>query len=281
MQENNNIKIVKTDINSKNGQDKCPKCGSTDISLNPNTGKLRCNFCRYEFIEEKVTGLEEDISKLEGEVIGSGSKNIVDNTDKNVITLKCESCGAEVVIDSTSKTQSRCHWCRNILSINKQVPNGIIPDMVLPFNISKEDAEKQIKKFVKERSFFANPIFKKEFTTENIMGVYFPYMIVDINSHMKFCGKGEHQTDTYVISDGNRSTRYYDADLYQIEREFDFVIEGLTIEASSERLNKASKEQTNNIINSIMPFDIENCIKYNSNYLKGYCLLYTSYYQVY
>ena len=29
-------------------------------------------------------------------------------------------------------------------------------------------------------------------------------------------------------------------------------------------------DKTNNIINSIMPFDIENCVKYNSNYLRGY-----------
>ena len=31
---------------------KCPKCGATDISLNPRSGKLRCNFCRYEFEPE-------------------------------------------------------------------------------------------------------------------------------------------------------------------------------------------------------------------------------------
>ena len=264
-----NIKVVKTDIDSKNGQDKCPKCGSTDISLNPNTGKLRCNYCRYEFTEEKVTGLEEDISKLEGKVIGSGSKDI-NNNDDNVITLKCESCGAEVVVDISQKTQARCHWCRNILSINKQVPNGIIPDMVLPFNITKEEAEEQIKSFVKKRKFFANPLFKKEFTTENIMGVYFPYMIVDINSKARFSGEGEHQTDTYLIRNSNKTTRYYDADLYEVGREFDFVIEGLTVEANADKLNSSSKEKTNNIINAIMPFDIENCVKYNSNYLKGY-----------
>ena len=267
-----NIKIVKTDINSKNGQDKCPKCGSTDISLNPNTGKLRCNFCRYEFVEEKVTGLEEDISKLEGKVIGSGSKNINSNND-NVITLKCESCGAEVVIGTSSKTQSRCHWCRNILSINKQVPNGIIPDMVLPFKITKEEAEKQINDFVKKKTFFANKNFKKEFTNKNIIGVYFPYVIIDINSHCNFKGLGEHSTDdTYIerLPINSPTKGYYSADLYEITRDFDLTIEGLTVEANSDKLNNFSKEKTNNIINSIMPFDIENCVKYNSNYLKGF-----------
>ena len=28
----------------KDGQNKCPKCGATDISLNTKTGNLRCNY---------------------------------------------------------------------------------------------------------------------------------------------------------------------------------------------------------------------------------------------
>lgn len=70
-------KIVQTDINSKDGQNKCPQCGATDISLNAKTGMLRCNFCRHEFAPEKVEGLETDISKLEGEIMGSGTQDIV------------------------------------------------------------------------------------------------------------------------------------------------------------------------------------------------------------
>lgn len=66
--------IVQTDVGAKDGQNKCPKCGATDISLNINTGKLRCNFCRHEFEPIKVEGLQTDISKLEGQIIGSGHK---------------------------------------------------------------------------------------------------------------------------------------------------------------------------------------------------------------
>jgi DNA-directed RNA polymerase subunit M/transcription elongation factor TFIIS len=95
----NEPKIVKTDEGSKDGQNKCPSCGSTDISINAKTGKLRCNFCRHEFEPEKIQGMETDISKLEGEIMGSGTQDIVENT-QNVMTFKCSSCGAEVVIDT-------------------------------------------------------------------------------------------------------------------------------------------------------------------------------------
>lgn len=267
--QNEEPTIVKTDVGSKNGQDKCPKCGATDISININNGHLRCNFCRYEFEPEKVVGLENDISKLHGQVIGSGAQDIVADTN-DVLTFKCSSCGAEVVIDTSEATQARCHWCRNTLSINEKIPNGAIPDVVLPFNMKREDARVEIEKFVGKRKFFANPKFKKEFTTENIMGVYFPYMVVDVNAHSNLVGQGEHTVKKYTKKQGDRYVTYYDADLFDVEREFDVIIEGLTVESSADKLNKTASNKTTNVINAIMPFDIENAVKWNANYLKGY-----------
>lgn len=266
---NNASTVVKTDEGSNNGQNKCPKCGSTDISVNSINGRLRCNFCRYEFELEKITGMQEDISKLTGQVMTSGTQDIVADAN-DIVTLKCSSCGAEVVIDTASAVQARCHWCRNTLSINEQIPNGSIPDVVLPFAVSKEDAKSQIEKFVGKRKFFAHPKFTKEFTTENIMGVYFPYMVIDINAHSTLIGQGEHKVRQYTRKEGDKNVTYYDAELYNVERDFDIAIEGLTVESSIDKLDKQAKDKTTNVINAIMPFDIENCVKYNATYLKGY-----------
>lgn len=261
-------KIVQTDIGSKDGQNKCPKCGSTDISVNAKTGQLRCNFCRHEFEPEKIQGMETDLTNLQGEIMGSGTQDIVADTNE-VMTFKCSSCGAEVVIDTAESTQARCHWCRNTLSVNQQIPNGAIPDVVLPFKLTKAEAKQQIESFVGKRKFFAHPKFRQEFTTDNIMGVYFPYMVVDINSHARFAGYGEQEVRRYTRGSGDSRKTYYDADLYEVEREFDLTVDGLTVESSSDKLqNKSNK--TNNVINAIMPFDIENSVKYNANYLKGY-----------
>ena len=261
--------IVQTDVGAKDGQNKCPKCGSTDISLNVNSGHLICHFCRHEFEPEKVVGLETDISQLQGQVIGSGAQDIVADTNE-VLTFKCSSCGAEVVIDTSEATQARCHWCRNTLSVNQQIPNGSIPDVVLPFKVKKEEAKAEIEKFVGKRSFFAHPKFKAEFTTNNIMGVYFPYMVVDVNAHSTLSGQGEHLVRRYTRGSGDRQKTYYDADLYNVGRDFDIFIEGLTVESSADKLNQTAADKTTNVINAIMPFDIENAVKWNANYLKGY-----------
>lgn len=265
---NNGPTIIKTDNGIENGQNKCPKCGATDISPVASTGHLRCNFCHYEFDPEKFTAMMSDIDALNGKVISSGAQDIVSDAS-NIVTFKCSSCGAEVVVDTASSLQARCHWCRHILSVNEQIPNGSVPDTLLPFKVAKEEAEGIIKGFVNKRKFFANPKFKKEFTTNNIIGVFFPYMLLDVNAHANFSGEGERQTRTYQVQNGDMRHTKYDADVYHVERDFDFTIQGLSIESSSNNLNEVSGK-TNNIINAIMPFDTENCVKFNANYLRGF-----------
>lgn len=263
--------VIDTSQGAKNGQDKCPKCGATEISLNVNTGKLRCHYCRCEFDPVTEDAFENDISKLDGTSVSSGVADIV-NDANDMVTFKCSSCGAEVVVDTAHSLQAKCHWCRNTLSVNQQIENGSVPDLVLPFKLEKSEAQKLISEFVQKRTFFAKAKFKSEFQTENILGVYLPYMIVDVNSKGKFSGKAEILKRKYYVKTGrdNKSSEArYDADLYQVSRQFDLKIEGLTIESNKDKAN-CNLLNTNNVINAILPFDIENSVKFNANYLSGY-----------
>ncbi len=260
--------VINTNVNAKSGQTKCPKCGATDISQSKTSGKLRCNFCRHEFSAEAIDGIVDDLKTLVGKKVGLAASDI--EADKNMVTIKCSSCAAEVVIDTNESVNSRCHWCRNQLSLNEKVPNGAVPDTILPFKVEKADAKTHIEKFVKKRQFFAHPIFKKEFTTENIMGVYLPYVVIDVNGHADFSGEGEIETRRYTVKRGDSTETRYDADLYRVRRNFDICIHNLTIESNKDKLKHGSDAKTNNVINAIMPFDIENCVKWDANYLRGY-----------
>ena len=48
-----------------------------------------------------------------------------------------------------------------MLSVNEQIPNGSIPDVVFPFKLSKADARTQIDKFVNKRKFLLTHNLKK------------------------------------------------------------------------------------------------------------------------
>ncbi len=262
-------KVIDTNVDAKNAQTKCPKCGSTDIAQNKKTDKLRCNFCRHEFNPAKLDNITEDIKNLKGKIIGSGSSNIIPDS-KDIVTYKCSSCGAEVVIDTKSSLQGRCHWCRNMLSLNKPIANGAVPDMVLPFKVTKEEARDLIDKYVGKYKFYAHPTFRKEFTSENVLGVYLPYVVVDINAHANLKGMGEIQTRRYQVKRGDHYDTRYDADVYSIERDYDIAIHDITLESNIDKLDYKDRVKTTNIINSIMPFDIENAQKWDANFLSGF-----------
>ena len=117
--------------------------------------------------------------------------------------------------------------------------------MVLPFSVSKAEAQAKIKDFVGKRKFFAHPTFTKEFTTNNICGVYFPYMVVDINGHSNLSGTGEVLVREYTVKRGDDEEKRYDADAYHVERDFDITIDDLTIESSADKLKRCIKGKDN------------------------------------
>src|SRR5690625_3222394 len=265
--------VVQANTNAQDGLAKCPRCGATEIRLNTATSLLRCTYCRHEWTGHGEGNddlfINQDIRTLSGMVLGAGSQDIAAST-QDVVTFKCTACGAEVVIDTAHSTQARCHWCRNTLSMNQQIANGAVPDVVLPFSVKKEDAVEKIREFVNKRRGFAHPRFLKEFAPENVMGVYLPYMIVDINAHARFMGEGEKLTRSYTVGSDNNKRRVYDADVYRVYRDLDVYINDLTVESSAERRDQDTSRNSNNIINAIMPFDVENSVVYDSNYIAGF-----------
>jgi len=256
----------------KDGLNRCPKCGATDIRHKPGSDLLVCLYCRNEWdgarVEEEF-GFGEGIAQLKGTVIASGARDIAADA-ASLMSFKCTGCGAEVTVNTDNAMTARCHWCRHVLGVNEQVANGAVPDAVLPFHIKKEDAVARIRQFVDKRRLFALKAFKEQFTPENVVGVYLPYMIVDGNVSVEVAGQGEIQTREYTRGSGDKKKTYYDADVYQVERQVDFTVDDLPLESSTERGNLDTKTNTNNIINTILPFDTKNAVKWNASYLSGF-----------
>ncbi len=253
------------------GVNRCPKCGSTEIQLRPSVGMLVCLFCRHEWAEARLdeTIVNGDLTALSGTTMGSGAANI-DTGAGSLITMKCAGCGAEVVVNTAEQMGARCHWCRHVLTVNEQVANGAVPDAVLPFAITHDAAMDKIREFAGKRRMFADRAFVNGFKPENVFGVYMPYMVVDGNVSADVAGAGEVQTRRYTRGSGDDEETFYDADVYQVQRHIDFTVDDLTIEASSERAQMNTKQNTNNVINTILPFDTENAVKWNASYLTGF-----------
>lgn len=263
--------IDTANAHAQQGVNRCPRCGSTDVQLRMETGRLVCLFCRYEWNEARVEeqfSLGEGLDDLTGTQVSTGASDIHDTA--TVVTMKCQGCGAEVVVDTASAMSARCHWCRHVLSVNQQIPNGAVPDAVLPFRLTHAEAVDRIRQFAGKRRTYAHSRFRREFTPQNVVGVYLPYMVIDAKAETQVHGRGEITTGRYTRKQGDTTVTYYDADVYQVSRQVSFVVDDLTIESSAERANMDVRANTNNIINAVLPFDTKNAVQWNASYLRGF-----------
>jgi hypothetical protein len=255
----------------KDGLNRCPKCGATDIRHKPGSDLLVCLYCRNEWLGARVEeefGFGEGIDQLRGTIMASGARDIEADA-ASLMTFKCTGCGAEVTVNTENAMTARCHWCRHVFGVNEQIANGAVPDAVLPFHIRKDDAVARIRQFVDKRRLFALKEFKEQFTPENVVPVYLPYMIVDGYAAAEVSGQGEIKTREYTQGSGDKKKTYYDADVYRVDRHVEFTVDDLPLESSSERGNLDTGVNTNNIINTILPFDTKNAVKWNASYLAG------------
>jgi hypothetical protein len=256
----------------RDGLNHCPRCRSTEVRQRPGSDRLICLYCRHEWAAARVEeafGLGEGIADLRGTQIASGARDIAADA-QHLRSYKCGGCGAEVVINTQTAMTARCHWCRHVLGVNEQIDNGAVPDAVLPFHIGKDDAVARIRQFVDKRRLFALKAFKEEFTPENVVGVYLPYMVVDARGSADAVGVGEIEKRRYTRGDGKNKQTVYDAEVWRVQRHVDFTVDDLAMASSAHRANLDIRTNTNNVINTILPFDTKNAVQWNASYLVGH-----------
>ena len=248
-------------LSAVNGLNRCPNCGGSDIETDTAAGKLKCRYCQtlFDAVSDNAAGGMEN---LKGDTVNAGASDIVPG-ENIVLTFKCPACGAEVVINTDEATSASCHWCRHVFSANEKMPNGAVPDLVLPFKMTKEEAVAKIRESVDLNSPNLLTEFRQNFKPEEVRGVYFPYMIIDLNTHWTSHGEAQKSVGEAVHPP-------YEYEEYNISREFDFLVDDLTVESSAGRLNQDTQVNSNNIINAILPFDTENAVAWNANYLRGF-----------
>lgn len=244
---------------------RCPKCGASDVVELKDQHMFMCEFCRHRWGFERLDeamGLSEGIADLRGTTYSTAASDIV--SDDALVTMKCDGCGSEVVVDTDRTLQARCHWCKHVLSLNNRIPNGAVPDGILPFSITREQAMQHIARFVEERKSFALPEFSSTFTPDNIMGVYLPYMTVDGNISVRLDGVGEITRRTTHSKE--HGTTYY-GDRYSVTRFLDIEIDDLIVESNFDKADIHSATSTNNVINAILPFDVKNIVRFDAHFL--------------
>lgn len=251
-------------------QYKCPDCGA-DMEFNSQTGKLACPQCCRELDIEKrnAPGWNEgdvvpptkedqaqDINEDLGEYEEFESKNESGAFGEGeAVSYACENCGAEIITTSDT-VATRCSFCGAPVVLGDRIDGSLAPNRVLPFTISKEQAQEAFKKWCK-KGLLSPKGFMNADRIKNITGIYVPFWLFDVNS------QGElHATATRVRHYSDSTYNYTETKWYDVYRRFDVNYNLIPADAS-EKMDDA-------IMDKMEPFPYQNLKPFSAPYLSGY-----------
>ena len=216
---------------------------------NPTTQGLYCPYC------DNTREIKKFPTRLRG-YHEERSQSVVDDKSK---AHKCPNCGGEIDFDSYV-TSKKCPYCSATNVIKLDDLEGLQPDSILPFLLTKDMACEAGTRWIKKKAF-ALGSFKKNFKPESFNGVYVPSYLFSSDTYTKYKARlGEHYTVT-VGSGKNRRTE---------TRTRWFTVSGELSKYFSDIIVEATKQLTQDEMNRISPYDTENLVGYQKEYIAGF-----------
>lgn len=157
----------------------CKNC-SHALIYDPGIKMMLCTSCGSTFKAEEVESeakkyREDERVRSRGEIYDDDNEEVVEKFLENYI-YTCSECGGEIVIHG-SETSTKCVFCGNANVVFSRVSKEKMPDLIIPFSITKERALSAIREKI-AHSFFV-PTEIKNFQPEDVRGIYLPYWIVE------------------------------------------------------------------------------------------------------
>ena len=229
---------------------KCPGCGAK-IDFNPVNQLWDCQYCGSKFTLEEMQK-HDNASNVSVNVV---EQVMPEETMNNIDIYHCKNCGAEIMADETT-TSTFCVYCGSTAILKDKIEQGRAPNYIIPFKKVREDAVEAFKKITRFKPLMPK-CFKEVRNIEKISGVYIPFWAYDLEAN------GEIEFEARDVTTWSDSRyRYTKVDKYAVRKSghFDF----------NKVLADASSRFSDELMDSIEPFNYDDLKAYNHAYLSGF-----------
>ena len=236
---------------------KCPACGGA-LSFDSGLQKLKCPYCDTEFEVEALRELDavlqqEQPSDFTWESQPEGQWS--EEEARDLRSFVCQSCGGEIVGDLNTAA-TRCPYCDNPVVMAGQFTGTLRPDLVVPFQLSKEQAKAALSRHLNQKPLLPK-LFKSQNRIESIQGIYVPFWLFDTDADATIRYKA---TRLHHWSDSNYN--YTRTSHYTLLRGGRIGFDNVPVDGSS--------KMSNDLMESIEPYDISKGVDFQTAYLAGY-----------
>lgn len=252
----NTSKIIK----EKTDKFPCPSCGG-NMTFDPDSQSLICPYCNHKI---DITTQHGDIKEYD---FSTAEDTAPVNWGASKRVMKCESCGADTVLDENAAAEF-CPFCGSSHIIKNDSSAGIAPESLIPFKISRERALGLFKTWISKR-FFAPRALKNEYQVQRLTGTYIPFWTYD--------------ADTYSTYSAEAGTYYYVTESSWVEQNGKKVmvtkqvrktrwchVSGIYSEFFNDVLVNASKGIEEGIMTKLEPFNFSELLHYKPEFLSGF-----------
>ena len=238
----------------------CPSCGAPQ-KFSPATGKLTCEFCSTQTAIDSLNqtideyDFHEAVSKLEAE-------------KSKIITkeVSCKKCGGSFTLTPYSFS-SNCPYCDTpaITDFIKE----ITPKSLIPFSITRKDAQMRFTKWVGSRWFAPNAFKKYLDGDRKLTGYYLPYWTYDSDTVSRYQGlRGDvyYVTVTKTVVENGRQRR-----INVQEARINWTPASGVVHVSFDDVTiGASKTISRAILDSLEPWHTAKLMPFNEKYVSGF-----------
>lgn len=228
---------------------KCPCCNGS-VEFNSALQKPVCPYCDSEF---EIEELKKAQKAMPDESVEAPA--VPETNEEGLLVYVCKSCGGEIVTDSTTSATD-CPYCGNPIIMTGQLTGELRPDLVIPFKLDKKAAKEALK-----RHLTGKPLLPKVFKDENhineIKGMYVPFWVFDAHADASFTYNATKVRRYRTPSHDCTETKYY-----SVRREGGLDFKNIPVDGS--------EKMSNELMESVEPFDVGEAVPFDSAYLSGY-----------
>lgn len=175
-------------------------------------------------------------------------------TGQKMAQFQCNSCGGEI-IGSPDMVSARCPWCNNNFVATGQLTSTRVPDRMIPFAMTKEQALEAFKANMKGLKLIPREF--KQVSVDDIQGVYVPYWLYDAT----VAGEGNFSCEN-IRTWTDSEYEYTEHREYQVYRSANVAFLDVPVAGTTKVTDKLTE--------SIEPFDYTKSVAFSPAYLTGF-----------
>ena len=243
---------------------KCPNCGG-ELVFEPSSQNYVCPYCNSSFTQAELdrmleqSGHGEDRKEAETQTGpdagGRPETEYSDSQPGEGNLYSCPSCGAQIVTDETTAA-TFCYYCHNPVVLEGRISGAYLPDRIIPFKISREEAVSRFLSYVGKKKYVPKAFFNEQ-QIEKLSGVYYPYWVYDTDVEGELTANGT-RIKTWRVGD----TEYTQTSIYDVRRQGVVAVDQLT--------RNALKKTAGELVENVQPYTMTDLTKFSMGYLSGF-----------